>query len=392
MKILLIHNFYRYRGGEDRYVTILEKTLTQKGHRVIPFFYDSRDIERANFFKKWLVPVKLIHSPAINRKLKTLLAEEKPHLAVVHNLAPSLPLSILKTLKRNNVPILKRLENYKFLCLNGLLLRNNFKVCEKCKYGNFLYGIFFRCYQRSFCNSMGLAISEWYHRKKKTVTETADLFLAASRFVKTKFVEAGFPGDKIVVHPNFIDFEPVESAAEPGAYAIFVGRLSKEKGLLTLMKAFQDLPQLPLKILGNGPLEKELKKFIQLHQMKHVELAGFVDGELKKEMVSQARFLIFPSECYESFGYSIIEGYACGVPVIASDIGSARELIEEGDTGFLFEPGNPDDLRGKISRMMAMDNGNLMAMKEKALKRVKELYTKEEGYKNLLGLFERLKK
>ena len=100
MKILLIHNFYRYRGGEDRYVNILEKTLIQKGHQVIPFFYDSRDIERANFFKKWLVPLKLIHSPAINRKLETLLADEKPDLAVVHNLAPSLPLSILKTLKR----------------------------------------------------------------------------------------------------------------------------------------------------------------------------------------------------------------------------------------------------------------------------------------------------
>jgi glycosyltransferase involved in cell wall biosynthesis len=392
MKILLIHNFYRYRGGEDRYVNILEKTLIKKGHRVIPFFYDSRDIQRANFFKKWLVPVKLIHSPAVNRRLESLLADGKPDLAVVHNLAPSLPLSILKILKRNGVPILKRLENYKFLCLNGLFLRNNFKVCEKCKYGNFLHGIVYRCYQRSFCNSMGLAISEWYHRREKTVTETADLFLAASRFVKTKFVEAGFPGDKIVVHPNFIDFEPVASAAGSGAYAVFVGRLSKEKGLLTLMKAFQDLPQVPLKVLGSGPLEKELERFVRSHRMEHVTFTGFVDGEVKKEMLSRARFLIFPSECYESFGYSIIEGYACGVPVIASDIGSARELIKEGETGFLFEPGNPGDLREKISRMMAMDNGKLMTMKEKALKRVKELYTREEGYKNLSGLFERLKK
>ena len=387
MKILLIHNFYRYRGGEDRYVKILEETLNR--HQVVHFFYDSRSINQFNFFQKCMIPLKLIHSSSTNRKLEKLVQEEKPDLAVVHNLFPLLSQSILKVLERNGIPILKRLENYKFLCLNGLFLRNNFKVCEVCKHGNFFPGIFHRCYQRSFFSSLGIAVSEFIHHRLKTVTRAADLFLATSRFVRTKFVEAGFPADKIVVHPNFIDFDPVKSPAPPGNYAIFVGRLSKEKGLLTLLKAFNGLPGLTLKILGEGPLEDELKEYTRQHQMKHVVFEGFIDGKRKREMLTKALFLIFPSECYESFGYSVIESYACGVPVLASDIGGARELVKEGDTGFLFEPGNPVDLRKKISRLFK-DRQLLVEMREKSLERAKELYTREKGRQNLEIIFEKL--
>jgi glycosyltransferase involved in cell wall biosynthesis len=389
MKILLIHNFYRYRGGEDRYVKILEETLVSNGHQVSHFFYDSRNINTFNFFQKCLIPLRLIHSPSLNKKLKKLLIAEKPHLVVVHNLSPLLSFSLLKVVKHSNIPLLKRLENYKFLCLNGLFLRNDFTVCEVCKQGNFFPGMIHRCYQHRFSSSMGIALAEFIHRRLKTVIKSTDLFLAASQFVKGKFVEAGFPGDKIVVHPNFIDFEPLTAVVSPGNYAVYLGRLSKEKGLLTLLKAFKNLPELPLKILGEGPMEEELLEYARLHHMKNVSFEGFIDGNLKREMLKKALFLVFPSECYESFGYTIIEGYACGVPVAASDIGGARELVQEGNTGFLFEVGNPDDLQKQISLMMA-DRQRLMKMKENALQRAKTLYTKETGYQNLCKIFKKL--
>ena len=390
MKILLIHNYYRYRGGEDRYAGILEDTLTREGHQVIRFFYDSRDIDRFSIIQKLLIPLKLLNSSKINRELAKLLIQEKPNLAVVHNLAPLLSLSILRVLQRKGIPILKRLENYKYLCLNGLFLENNFKACERCKDGNFLPGIFRRCYQHSFINSLGLAVAEWFHRRRRTVMRTVDRFMATSQFLKRKYVEAGFPADRIDVYPNFIDFESITSISSPGTYAIYVGRLSKEKGLLTLLNAFARLPELPLKILGSGPLEKELKEFVHGRGMKNVEFTGYIDGPLKREILTGARFLIFPSECYESFGYPIIESGACGVPVIASDTGGARELIIEGETGFLFEPGNPDDLRQKISRLLALSDGDLMTMKEKSLARVNELYTREVGYRNLENIFNKM--
>jgi len=389
MKILLIHNFYRYRGGEDRYVEILEETLISRGHQVSHFFYDSRNINTFNFFQKCLIPLRLIHSPRLNKKLKKLLIEEKPHLVVVHNLSPLLSFSLLKVVKRSGIPLLKRLENYKFLCLNGLFLRNDFTVCELCKHGNFFPGMIYRCYQRSFSSSVGIALADFIHRRLKTVIKSSDLFLATSQFVKGKFVEAGFPADQIVVHPNFIDFEPLDAVDSSDNYAIYLGRLSKEKGLLTLLKAFKNLPELPLKILGEGPMEQELLEYARLHHMKNVSFEGFIDGNLKREMLKKALFLVFPSECYESFGYTIIEGYACGVPVVASDIGGARELVQEGNTGFLFQAGNPADLQKSISQIMS-DRQRLMKMKENALQRAKTLYTKETGCQNLFKIFNQL--
>jgi glycosyltransferase involved in cell wall biosynthesis len=389
MKILLIHNFYRYRGGEDRYVEILKETLISKGYQVSHFFYDSKNINTFNFFQKCLIPLRLIHSPWLNRRLKKLLIEEKPHLVVVHNLSPLFSFSLLKVVKRSGIPLLKRLENYKFLCLNGLFLRNDFTVCEDCIHGNFFPGMIHRCYQRRFSSSVGIALAEFIHRRLKTVIKTADLFLASSQFVKSKFVEAGFPADQIVVHPNFIDFEPLDAVVSPENYAIYLGRLSKEKGLLTLLKAFKNLPELPLKILGEGPMDRELLEYARLHHMKNVSFEGFVDGNLKREMLKKALFLVFPSECYESFGYTIIEGYACGVPAVASDIGGARELVQEGNTGFLFQAGNPVDLQENISKIMS-DRQQLMKMKENALQRAKKLYTKEIGCQNLFKIFNKL--
>jgi glycosyltransferase involved in cell wall biosynthesis len=389
MKILLIHNFYRFRGGEDRYVNILAETLHGKGHQVVQFFYDSRRIDAFHWFQKCLLPFRLIHSPAVNKKLEKLVKEEKPDLAVVHNLSPLLSLSLLRVLKRNHIPVLKRLENYKFLCLNGLFLRNNFSVCEICKQGNFWAGIIYRCYQRRFFASLGVALPEFIHRRLNTVIKFADLFLASSQFVETKFLEAGFPGEKIVVYPNFLDFEPLDSTVSPGDYAIFLGRLSKEKGLLTLLKAFKGLPEFPLKIIGEGPMAAELIEYVRLNRLKNVSFEGFIDGERKREMLKNARFLIFPSECYESFGYTIIESYACGVPVVASDSGGARELVQERETGFLFKPGDSQDLQKKIQQLTT-DQQLLLNMKKNALARAKALYTKEIGYQNLLKLFQQL--
>ena len=141
-------------------------------------FCDSRDIEGFGFFRKCMIPLRLVRSPGSARRLARLVEREKPQLAVVHNLFPLLSLGVLKVLKRRGVPILKRLENYKFLCLNGLFLRSDYRVCEACKGGNFLPGVFHRCYQRGFFSSLAMAVPEYIHRRLKTLTATADLFLA----------------------------------------------------------------------------------------------------------------------------------------------------------------------------------------------------------------------
>ncbi len=382
MNILSIHNFYRFRGGEDRYVLLLEEMLKEKGHVVTTFFYDSAHIENYSKLKKYWIPLSLIRGLSVEKKLKRILLEKKPQVAIVHNLSPLISQSIIRFLKKNNIPVLKRLENFKFLCLNGLFMRNDFSACEVCKNGNFLPGIFHRCYQHSLFNSNGLAFSEWIHRKLGTVKKYPDLFLASSRFVKSKFVEAGFPADKIHVYPNILDFEPVEEETPASEYAVYLGRLSFEKGLMTLMSAFKELPHLPLKIIGSGPMETVLKEYVQENGMGHITFEGFVDGPQKKELLKKALFLIFPSECYESFGNTIVEAYACGVPVISVGTGSAEELVDKNETGFLFKKGDYSDLRDTIN--LALSNREQLSMMRKiVLDRSKQLYTREKGYENL---------
>ena len=391
MKILLIHNYYRYRGGEDRYAVTLKETLLKKGHSVTQFSLDSKAIEEFGFLDKLLIPKRLINSAPVNRQIEELLEKDKPDLAIIHNLFPLLPISILKVLKKHGIPIIKRIENYRFLCLNGLFLRNGTRICDVCKDGNFIPGIIHKCYQDSFINSVGMAIPLMMTGWRKTLLSSVDMFLSPSRFVKEKFVEIGFPEEKIAVLPNFLDFEPLETIHEPEPYAIFIGRLSAEKGLFTLLKAFKKFPDLNLKIMGEGPIGKELKSFATSSEMQNIEFTGFIDGEKKLDILSKAQFLVFPSECYESFGYSIIESHACGVPVIAASIGGAKELINEGENGFLFEPGNVDDLEAKIAHLLSMDKEALIKMKQRSLEGVKALYTKETGYQDLIELFEKVR-
>lgn len=389
MKILLVHNYYRYRGGEDRYAETLKDTLTQHGHQVVQFSFDSREIKEYSIIRKLSIPRRFIRSREVEQSLETLLEKEKPDLAMIHNMFPLISLSTLQVLKKHGVPIIKRIENYRFLCLNGLFLRNNHGPCDLCKDGNFWPGIRYRCYQESFLNSVGMALPLMLSNWKKLLFSTVDYFLAPSQFVRETFIQVGFPGDRVKVLPNFLDFRPVERPEAAGDYAVFIGRLSGEKGLWTLLKAFEGLDHIPLKVLGDGPMEEDLKNYVRDKEMEHIQFLGFVDGEAKQEILSKARFLVFPSECYESFGYSIIESHACGVPVVAAAIGGSRELIIDGENGYSFEPGNAGDLKEKIQRLHS-DESELQQMKEKSLKRVKELYTGEKGYRDLMNLFQSL--
>jgi len=268
-------------------------------------------------------------------------------------------------------------------------LRNNFRTCESCKCGNFWPGIFRRCYQRSIINSTAIAFSEYVHRKRGTARDIPDRFLASSHFVKSKFVEGGFSGDKIVVYPNFLDFDPLEDPEPPGDYAVYLGRLSVEKGLKTLMTAFKDFRRLKLKIVGEGPLKSELMEYARDNEMDHVTFEGFLDGPQKIEVLKKALVAIFPSQCYESFGNTIIESYACGLPVIASNIGVASELVREGVTGFFFQPRNFFDLQDKLSLIMA-DMDRVKRMKQNALDQAKQFYTYETGYKFISALLQYL--
>lgn len=390
MNILAAHNYYRNRGGEDRCADTLRQTLIANGHHVIPFDCDSRDIDRFSLSQKLAIPLRFRRSRDIETRLARLLEKEKPHVAIIHNLFPLLGLSILNVLKAHHIPVIKRIENYRFLCLNGLFLRRGYGVCRVCRHGNLLPGVIHRCYQDSWLNSFAMALPLMFTNWKKTLFQSVDRFWAPSRFVRDMYVEARFPAERMVVSPNFLDFEPLaELPPTSGLYAVYIGRLSPEKGVMTLLAAMEGLPGLSLKIIGEGPQAAELQAYVQEKNLHGVEFVGFLDGARKREMLQQARFLVFPSQCYESFGLTIIEGYACGLPVVASALGGAAELVREGETGFTFKPGDSLDLREKMS-LLTRSPELLARMRVNALTFARERFTIADGYRELMRLLESL--
>jgi glycosyltransferase involved in cell wall biosynthesis len=241
------------------------------------------------------------------------------------------------------------------MCLNGLFLRDG-RICERCKYGNFFSGWRFACYRESSLLSGLYALTIGAHRRWGTFARV-DRFIALTSFVAEKLIESGVTDPaKISVLGNFLP-EPLPDYGSPSSqetpYIVYVGRLVHEKGLWTLLETFRELRTVRLKILGTGPLMAEVQAYKHSHGLDHVELLGFIDGEEKYRILRGARGCVIPSEWYEVFPFSVLESAVVGTPVIVSRIGSLASLVSEGQSGLLFTPGDSNDLRAKLTWLMA---------------------------------------
>lgn len=390
MKILLIHNQYQIRGGEEHNVKQIKELLEEKGHSVILYMLDNLGINSFSFWQRLFLPLQILFSFKSYREVINLIKNRAPDIAHIHNIFPLISPSIYYALKRMNVPVVQTVHNYRLLCPNGLFLNNEGKICEKCKRGNFFNAVIGKCYRNSYIQTFGMVLTLYLHRKLKTFTNKIDVFISPSNFLKKKLIEGGIPEEKIVIKPHFTKCKEVKPSYEFDNCAVYMGRLSREKGLFTLLKTWEEIPDITLKIMGNGPIRSELENFVIQKGITNVEFLGFIGGPKRFEVLKKAMFLIFSSECYENFPYAIIESFACGTPVIASRIGAVAELIKEGITGFLFEPGNPNDLLQKIS--MSIGNKELLLkMKHNARKLAEEQYSENIGYKNLMKVYQKAK-
>jgi glycosyltransferase involved in cell wall biosynthesis len=212
-----------------------------------------------------------------------------------------------------------------------------------------------------------------------------DVYIALTEFSRRKFIAGGLPGQNIIVKPNFVDFDP-GSKDKTGDYALFIGRLSTEKGIKTLLKAWYLSKPIPLKVIGDGPLMGELKTIVQSQKLRDVELMGHKPYQEVITLMKGARFLIFPSVLFETFGRVAIEAFVCGVPVIASRLGAMAEIVEDGRTGVHFNPGDPVDLATKVE--WAWTNSSKMEeMGRNARREYEEKYTAERNYKMLMEIY-----
>lgn len=347
MKILVAHNFYQRRGGEDAVCESEIKLLREAGHQVIEYLRRNNEIHDYSFFQKAKLGWNTSWSERTNRELRKILANEAPDVAHFHNTFPLISPSAYYACRAAGVPVIQTLHNFRLLCPGGNLFRDG-RVCEECVSRSLLRSMAHGCYRESRVSTAVVASMLTVHRLFRTWAKQVDLFLVCTDFARKKFVSAGFDERRIKVKPNFLATDPGIRSGR-GTTALFVGRLSPEKGPQLLPLAWSKLgTAIPLEILGDGPLRARLESDCLRLGLHCVRFAGWAAPEAVLDRLRAARFLVVPSTCYEGFPLAIAESYACGVPVIAAGHGGLAEIVPDGLTGLHFQPGSATDLAAKI--------------------------------------------
>jgi glycosyltransferase involved in cell wall biosynthesis len=388
LKILLCHNFYQQSGGEDAAVRALKALLEAEGHQVIFYSEDNQEIEQYGGFQKIRFFPRTMFSARTYRRLHRIAAQEKPDIAHVQNVFPLLSPALYVALKSAGIPIVQSIQNYRLMCINGLFLREG-RICELCKNGNFLSSFRFKCYRDNYLLSGLYALTISGHRHLGTFKKI-DQFIAPTRYVAEKLVESGVADlPRVSVLGNFLP-RPLPNygrADLQNPYIFYVGRLSREKGIFTLLNAIREVPRVKLKVAGSGPLASDVKGYIQSNRIRNVELLGFVSDEEKYDLLRGALCCVLPSECYEGFPVVLLESAAVGTPIIASRIGSLATLVSNEDTGLLFNPRDATDLRTKLERLVA-DPAIAIKMGEQARCWLETAHTPEAHHKALMNIYQ----
>jgi len=378
----MLHNSYQFRGGEDESFESEVRMLRAEGHNVDTVVIHNSRIDSS---AKIQVALESLWSrpsyDLVDRKLR-----ERPFDVLhVQNFFPLLSPSVYYAARRQGVAVVQTLRNYRLLCPDAFFFRDG-HVCEDCM-GNVLKlpGILHGCYRGSRLATATVAAMSAFHTLRGTWLNAVDLYIALTRFVRDKFVAAGFPPEKLFVKSNFVYPDPGCGAGE-GGYALFVGRLSPEKGLDTLLQAWKRLDRpWHLKIVGDGPLSAQVRAFCAEHP--DAQWLGEKPRAETAELMARARVLVFPSQWYETFGRVAMESFAAGTPVIASRLGAMAEICEDPRTGLLFEPGNAADLSEKL-RWVLDHPAQIEAMRLAARKVFEEKYTMQENCRVLIRAYE----
>ena len=381
MKILVVHAYYQQPGGEDECFRDEVAMLRRHGHDVVTYEQhndDVRDLGRVT------LAARTIWSRHSYEEVGRIIAATRPDVMHCHNTFPLISPAVYYIAQRLGVPVVQTLHNYRLLCPNALLFRDQ-KPCENCVNKVIPWsGIAHKCYRGSRMLTLGTSTMLAVHRGLGTWRHHVDMFLALSQFSRRKFIEGGLPPERIRVKPNFLSDDPGIGTGG-GRYAIFVGRLSPEKGLATLLRAWSQVRErLALKIVGDGPL-MTLKESIE--PGGPVEFLGRQPVARVLELIKNAELLIAPSECYENFPRTVVEAFACGTPVVASNIGAFVELIENGRTGLKFSSGDAGDLAEKVI-CLSSDAERLQGMRRTARREYEMKYTADTNYRRLIDAYE----
>lgn len=383
MRVLKVHNFYQQPGGEDTVFTAETAALRGHGHEVVEFTDDNRRIDG---LRRARLALDTIWSGDAHRKTSSLIASVRPDVVHFHNTFPLISPSAYYACRDAGVPVAQSLHNPRLVCPAATFYRDG-QACDDCLGKTFPWpGVLHACYRGSRTQTAVVAAMVSVHRLAGTWTDVVGVYFVSAEFYHEVFLRGGLPPEKLVVMPHFVDPDPGVRSG-PGDYALFVGRLKPEKGIATLLRAWEGLEGIPLKIRGDGELDDVVRRFAADRRRGDVEVVGRLSRDQLQELMKGAKALVWPSEgFYETFGFVAVEAFACGVPVIASRIGVMKDIVDHGRTGLLFNPGDPDDLRAAVKWVFARPaEGTEMGRRARLEYEAK--YTAERGYKTLVDTY-----
>jgi len=384
--ILLVHNYYQSHApsGEDGAFHEDERLLRSKGHKITLFTRHNDEINQFSSLRKLALTHQVSWSRQSYEEIKQLIKRDRPDVAHIHNTFPLISPSIYYALHKYDIPIVQVIHNYRLFCASGIFYRRN-KICEECLEHGDIRAIMYGCYRNSRIQTLPLVIMHQVHKWLKTWTKQVDMYIALTDFSRQKLIQGGLPEERVVIKPNFFSTIP-EPSYKHENYAVFLGRLTVEKGVSTLLKAWENLKDVPIKIIGDGILKDEVISAAKNNPS--IEFLGHIPNERCLELLKRSMFMVMPSEWYEGFPMTIREALACGKPVIASRMGAMAELIDDGGTGLLFETGNSDDLTSKV-RWLVDHKDTAITMGKSARLEFEAKYTAEENYDILMEIYKK---
>ena len=381
MNVTLIHNHYQQPGGEDKVFAAEATLLESHGHTVTRYTVHNDAIDDIGRFT--LAKSTMWNSDQY-RKMRTLFREARPDVVHVHNTLPLISPAVYYAAKAEGAAVVQTLHNYRMICPSGLLFRDD-QPCERCVGKRVAWpGVVHACYRGDHAASSVVAAMLSAHWACGTYRRKVDRYIALTKFAKAKFVEGSVPSERVVVKPNFLPSDPGVGSGE-GGYALFVGRLSQEKGLRVLLDAWRHVgARLPLRIVGDGPLADEVRTAAA--SMEGVSMLGQLPPAQVIDEMKSAMVLVVPSLWYEGFPMSIAEAFAVGTPAIVSKLGSLAEIVAHRRTGLHFSPREPFALANAIFSAIE-DPENLHRMRFNARKDYEQMYSADRNYHALVDIY-----
>ena len=402
MKILMVNKFYYIKGGSETYYFELKRLLESKGHTVIDFSmqdeknfvspYSNYFVENVDYnnkegiFSRIKAAADIIYSFESKRKFERLVNEVKPDCIHLHIFQHQISPSILDVIKKYHIPTIYTAHDLKMLCPNYKMMHHG-KLCEQCRGGKYFYCVLNKCVKDSYLKSCVNVVEGYVHRWRHSY-DAINVIITPSLFYKKIFEKFGINCNRVIHIPNFIDFNKheIEFSEDRENYYLYYGRLSKEKGIMTLIKAVENL-NVQLKIAGTGPLEEDVRQYVADKKISNIMFLGFKTGKDLSNIVGNAKAIILPSEWYENGPYSAIEALQLGRPIIGADIGGIPELID--NNGYLFKSRNIDSLKDAILKLEKLDNEQYGVFKDNSLNLFEKNYTHEKHYRLLKEAYRR---